>query len=44
MEKIDCERGEQGLDDICDAKSEEAELVAGSAMDEREVPDNEQDK
>lgn len=43
-EKIDCERGEQGLDDICDAKSEEADLVAGSAMGEREVPDNEQDK
>lgn len=44
MEKIDCERGEQGLDDICDAKSEEADLVADSAMGEREAPDNEQDK
>lgn len=44
MEKIDCKQDEQGLDDICEAKSEEAELVAGSAMDEREVPDNEQDK
>lgn len=44
VEKIDLKQGEQGLDDICDAKSEEAELVTGSAMDEREVPDNEQDK
>lgn len=43
-EKIDCEHGEQGLDDICDVKSEEADLVADSAMGEREVPDNEQDK
>lgn len=44
MEKIDCERGEQSLDDICDAKSEEADLVADTAMGEREAPDNEQDK
>lgn len=44
MEKIDCERGEQGLDDICDAKSEEADLVEDTAMGEREAPDNEQDK
>lgn len=44
VEKIDCKQDEQGLDDICEAKSEEAELVAGSAMDEREVPDKEQDK
>ena len=44
VEKIDRKQDEQGLDDICEAKSEEAELVAGSAMDEREVPDNEQDK
>lgn len=44
VEKIDRKQDEQGLDDICEAKSKEAELVAGSAMDEREVPDNEQDK
>ena len=44
VEKIDRKQDEQGLDDICEAKSEDAELVAGSAMDEREVPDNEQDK
>lgn len=44
MEKIDCERGEQGLDHICDAKSEEADLVEDTAMGEREAPDNEQDK
>lgn len=44
VEKIDRKQDEQGLDGICEAKSEEAELVAGSAMDEREVPDNEQDK
>ena len=44
VEKIDRKQDEQGLDDICEAKSEEAELVTGSAMDEREVPDNEQDK
>ena len=44
VEKIDRKQDEQGLDDICEAKSVEAELVAGSAMDEREVPDNEQDK
>lgn len=44
VEKIDRKQDEQGLDDICEAKSGEAELVAGSAMDEREVPDKEQDK
>lgn len=44
VEKIDRKQDEQGLDDICEAKCEEAELVAGSAMDEREVPDKEQDK
>lgn len=44
VEKIDRKQDEQGLDDICEAKSEEAELVAGSAMDERKVPDNIQDK
>lgn len=44
VEKIDRKQDEQCLDDICEAKSEEAELVAGSAMDEREVPDKEQDK
>lgn len=34
----------QGLDDICDAKSEEAELVSDNETGEREAPDNEQDK
>lgn len=44
VENIDLKQGEQGLEDICDAKSEEAGLVADSAMGEREAPDNEQDK
>lgn len=44
MEKIDLKQGEQGLDDLCDAKSEEADLFADNAIGEREVPDNEQDK
>ena len=44
VENIDLKQGGQGLDDLCDAKSEEAELVADSATDEREAPDNEQDK
>lgn len=44
VEKMDRKQDEQGLKDICEAKSKEAELVAGGAMDEREVPDNEQDK
>lgn len=44
VENIDLKQGGQSLDDLCDAKSEEAELVADSATDEREVPDNEQDK
>ena len=44
VEKNDLKQGGQGLDDLCDAKSEEAELVADSATDEREAPDNEQDK
>ena len=44
VEKIDLKQDEQGLDDLCDAKSEEAELVADSAMGGREAPDNEQDK
>lgn len=35
---------DQGLDDICDAKSEEAELVSDNETGEREAPDNEQDK
>ena len=42
--RINLRQGEQGLEDICDAKSEEAELVADNATDEREAPDNEQDK
>lgn len=44
VENIDLKQGGQDLDDLCDAKSEEAELVADSATDEREAPDNEQDK
>lgn len=44
VENIDLKQGGQGLDDLCDAKSEEAELVADSAMGDREAPDNEQDK
>lgn len=35
---------DQGLDDICVAKSEEAELVSDNETGEREAPDNEQDK
>lgn len=38
------DRREQSLDDLCDAKSEEADLVADGAIGERESPDNEQDK
>lgn len=44
MEIIDLKQGGQSLDDICNAKSEEADLVADCAMGEREAPDNEQDK
>lgn len=44
VEKIDGELSGRGLDEICDAKSEEAELVANGATGEREAPDNEQDK
>lgn len=44
VENIDLKQSGQGLDDLCDAKSEEAELVADSAMGDREAPDNEQDK
>lgn len=44
VENIDLKQGGQGLDGLCDAKSEEAELVADSAMGDREAPDNEQDK
>ena len=44
MWKIKFKQDEQGLDDLCDAKSEEAELVADNATGEREAPDNEQDK
>lgn len=44
VENIDLKQGGQGLDDLCDAKSEEVELVADSAMGDREAPDNEQDK
>lgn len=35
---------DQGLDHICDAKSEEVELVSANETGEREAPDNEQDK
>lgn len=44
MWRIKFKQDEQGLDNLCDAKSEEAELVTDSAMGEREAPDNEQDK
>lgn len=44
VENIGLKQGGQGLDDLCDAKSEEVELVADSAMGDREAPDNEQDK
>lgn len=44
MEHIEGKRGELGLDDICAAKSEEAELVSDNETGEREAPDNEQDK
>lgn len=44
MWKIKFKQDEQGLDDLCVAKSEEAELVADNATGEREAPDNEQDK
>lgn len=44
VENIDLKQGGQGLDGLCDAKSEEAKLVADSAMGDREAPDNEQDK
>lgn len=44
VENIDLKQGGQGLDDLRDAKSEEADLVADSAMGDREAPDNEQDK
>ena len=42
--RIKLRQDAQGLDDICDAKSEEAELVADNDSGEREAPDNEQDK
>lgn len=44
VEEIDRKQVEQGLDDICDAKSEEADLVADNETGEREALDNEQDK
>lgn len=44
MEHIEDKRGELGLDDICAAKNNEAELVSDNETGEREAPDNEQDK
>lgn len=44
VEKIDLKQDERGLDNLCDTKSEEAELFADNATGEREAPDNEQDK
>lgn len=44
MWRIKFKQDDQGLDDICDAKSEEAELVLDNETGEREAPDNEQDK
>ena len=38
------DQGEQGLDEICAAKCDEAEFVADNATGECEAPDNEQDK
>ena len=44
MEKIDLKQGEQGLDEICDAKSEEAELAADDSAVEYGAASNEQSK
>lgn len=44
VEKIDLKQGEQGLDDICEAKSEEADLVADGSAVEYGAVSNEQSK
>ena len=44
VEKIDLKQGEQGLDAICDAKSEEADLVADGSAVEYGAASNEQSK
>ena len=44
VEEIDRKQGEQGLDDICDAKSEEADLVADGSAVEYGAAGNEQSK
>ena len=44
VEEIDRKQGEQGLDDICDAKSEEADLVADGSAVECGAAGNEQSK
>lgn len=44
VEKNDLKQGGQGLDDLCDAKSEEAELVAGGSEVEYGAASNEQSK
>lgn len=44
MWRIKFKQDDQSLDDVCNAKSEEAELVADSATADCEAPDNEQDK
>lgn len=44
VEKIDLKQGEQGLDEICDAKSEEAELAADDSAVEYGAASNEQSK
>lgn len=44
VENIDLKQGGQSLEDLCDAKGEEGDLVVDGAKDGREAPDNEQDK
>ena len=44
VEKIDLKQGEQGLDAICDAKSEEADLVADGSAVEYGAASSEQSK
>lgn len=44
VENIDLKQGEQGLDEICDAKSEEAELAADDSAVEYGAASNEQSK
>lgn len=44
VEIIDLKQGGQGLDDLCDAKSEEAELIADGSEVEYSAASNEQSK